>query len=127
MQKIFRTFKSILLIISSISVMLLGTSCEFDFSRGSNDNPEYALEIVDSKGVNNQGVLTVTGEVKNISDKNISKVIVSITFYNDSHEELATQKAISEDILLPDGTYKFKVNCLKKEASSYEVNVEGEY
>ncbi len=126
MQRLLKTSKVILTLICSIGIMLFGTSCEMDSPTYQEENENYGLEIINTKGVNAQGVLTVSGDVKNVSNENVKKLIIIVTFYNSSQEELTTVQDISEDILLPDETYHFNINCLKKEASIYDIEVRAE-
>jgi hypothetical protein len=92
-------------------------------STDSNEPDTESLEISNTKGINNQGVLTVTGDVTNVSDQNIKRMVITVTFYDSSSNEISKQKDTYENILLPDETYHFKVNCIKKDAQSYDVYV----
>lgn len=128
MQKIFKISKVAISILLSISIIMIFTSCgSFNDSTSNQEDTSTTkgLEISNTQGVNAQGVLTVTGDIKNISDQNFKSLVISVIFYNSSKEELTTVVDTSEDILLPDETYHFKVNCLKKDASIYDVEVKG--
>ncbi len=79
------------------------------------------LEIYNDKGVNNQGCLMVSGDVKNVSTYTLSQVEIVVTFYDDSDNTVATSKDVCNETLTPDDSYHFKVNCLKKQGSKYSV------
>lgn len=101
------------------------TACDtaFNYSGTSQEDSSEDIVISNTTGINNQGVLTVTGDVTNSSQQNVNKLVVTVTFYDASGNELSKGKDTYEDILLPDETYHFKVNCIKKDAQSYDVNV----
>lgn len=99
------------------------TSCNINPDTSSDESVEL-VEVINTNGVNNQGILTVTGDVKNISEQNIKKIVITVTFYDNAMNELTKGKDVSEDILLPDDTYHFKVNCIKKDAEKYDIYVE---
>lgn len=126
MQRLLKVSRVVVSIVCCICIMLFGTSCgTFNDNTTQQDDEVYGLEILNDKGVNAQGVLTVTGDIKNVSQQNVKTLVITVTFYNSSKEELTTVTDTSEDILLPDETYHFKVNCLKKDASIYDIEVKG--
>ncbi len=123
MLKIKKIIKPLLTTLLCIIMTISLTSCDMYTSTDSNEPDTESLEISNTKGINNQGVLTVTGDVTNVSDQNIKRMVITVTFYDSSSNEISKQKDTYENILLPDETYHFKVNCIKKDAQSYDVYV----
>lgn len=82
------------------------------------------LVISNDKGINNQGVLTVTGDVTNVAERNVKKLVVIATFYDSSNEVIAQQNDTYENIMFTNDSYHFKITCLKKEAESYSLQLQ---
>lgn len=81
------------------------------------------LELVNSTGVVNQGCLTVSGEIKNISEYNITKVDIVAIIYDSNQNEIAKLSDVCNDLLLPNDTYRFKIVSLKKDSASYSLQI----
>lgn len=81
------------------------------------------LVISNDKGINNQGVLTVTGDVTNVAERNVKKLVVTATFYDSYNQVVATQSDTYENIMFQNDSYHFKITCLKKDAQNYSIEV----
>jgi hypothetical protein len=82
------------------------------------------LEISNTKGIDNQGVLIVSGDITNVGEYNVKKLVITAIFYDSSNEVVATQTDTYENIMFPKDSYHFKINCLKKGASSYSLEAQ---
>jgi hypothetical protein len=125
MLKTPKAIKALLTILLLCITPISLTSCDMPTTNDTSETETDTdgLLISNTQGINNQGILTVTGDVTNNSNVNIKKLIITVTFYDDSNNELSQSKDTYENILLPNETYHFKVNCIKKDAKNYDVYV----
>lgn len=117
-------FKKLLLVFVSIIGIALYKSYWNSYENTFNSTQGIeVIEVLNTNGVNNQGCLMVSGDIKNVSEYNVTNVEIIAIFYDNKKNEVAKATEVCENVLLPNNTYHFNISCLKKEGSSYDIQV----
>lgn len=120
-NKLIKCILFIILLIVDIKICI--ANHEDYYSRDTNFEETQVIELLNSSGMNNQGCLIVSGDIKNISEYNVTQVKIVVISYNDAYDEIAKSTDICEKVLRPNDTYHFSVSCLKKDGSSYNIQI----